>query len=233
MIAQSRRSRNALLVYAIVICALIAPRFIASPPDVQAPEKERAAQPSDGWGPAAVISRNDADGRDLHDQLLTADIKGAIVPVPTSNVGADATSTALRGSDPAQPPTKAADATHESLSPSGAPDKDVIPLLGDNKSELLPEAGPALAGHVINISQDAGGGYEAKAEAAAVTQQGVPTEGKPEQPPTVCFQEPQVPNDRAAKYGFRLQCHGLRLSTRLLLSAQPLTWLLQAQAPVM
>lgn len=188
MIAQSRRSRNAILVYAIVICALIAPRFIASPPDVQAPEKERAAQPSDGRGPAAVISRNDADGRDLHDQLLISDIKVATVPVTTSNVGADATSTALRGSDPAQPPTKAADAIHESLSPSGAPDKGVIPLLGDNKSELLPEAGPALAGHVINISQDAGGSNEA--EAAATTQQGVPTEEKPEQPPTVCFQEP-------------------------------------------
>ena len=174
--------------YAILICALIAPRFIASPPDVQVPEKQRAAQPSDGPGPAAVTSRNDDDGKDLHDQFLTADIEGAAVPVTTSNVGADATSTALRGSDPAQPPTKAADAIHESLSPSGAPDKDIAPLLGDNKSQLLSEAGPALAGHVINISQDAGGGYEA--EAAAAMQQAVATEGKPEQPPTVCFQEP-------------------------------------------
>ena len=216
--------------YAIVICALITPRFIASPPDVQAPEKQRAAQPSDGPGPAAVTSRDDDDGRDLHDQLLTADIKGAAVPVTTSNVGTDATSAALRGSDPAQPPTKAADATHESLSPSGAPDKDLATLLVDNISELHPEAGPALAGHVINISQDAGGGYEASAGAA--TQQAVPTEGKPKEPPSVCFQELlKCLEAELQKCKFTHLWHGLDSSTRLSLSAQSLTWLLQAQAP--
>jgi hypothetical protein len=210
-------------VYAVVVCALIAPRFIVSPPDVQVPEKQRAAQPSDGQDPAAATSRNDDGGRAHHDHLILFDIKDANVPVITSNVGAETTGTAFGGSDPAQPPKKIADAAHEKLSPSQAPGKDIPPLLGNNKIELLPEAGPALAGHVISISQDAGS--DSKSEAAVAVQQTAPPEGKPEQPPKVCTQMPQ-----SCKVLVSPRSHSPRLSLQVAF-ARYLTRLLQARVP--
>ena len=180
MNARAHRNRSTSVVHLLLICAVLTPRSIVSPTDLEAPASHKAAQTLDSPAHAAITPKQATIANNVERHSAAGGSEAAGSPRSSSNVGTEAANEPLSGIAPLQLP---ASGSKPSVDLS-----DLSDTASDAQSSSLPGKPPGnagdvastLIGHVVNVSNQAGN--QASNEA---TQGAAATEGKPGQPTQV------------------------------------------------
>jgi len=183
MIARAQSLKLPLSLHLLVICAVLAPRYIASPPDAEALAKHKPAHSS---GSASTVSSTvieDAgseDGKELA-HMIEADAAESLTS--SSNVGAEATRATLSDSAPSQCSTTGVRPSADTPGLPEAAEELHASSMASKTPGLPSEVASTLLGHVVNVSQQAD--QDSSSNQQPAVQAGLPAEGKREQPSQV------------------------------------------------
>jgi len=181
MIARAQRLKLPLSLHLLVICAVLAPRFIASPPDAEALANHKAAHSSGSASTVSSAPIEDAGSEDGMELAHMIEADSAESLTSSSSVGAEATRATLTDSVPSQCSTRGVSADTPGL-PEAAGELHASSMA--SKTPGLPsEVASTLLGHVVNVSQQAD--QDSSSDQQPAAQAGLPAEGKREQPSQV------------------------------------------------